>query len=274
MTMEYFETHAHYDTPEYDADRDAILRSVSDAGVSHILNVSYETGSSARSVALAGQYPWIHAAVGIHPQYIQCFDESAKTLLRELVQHPSVVAVGECGLDYFAWKSGKKEADGISAQTDIIAERERQMEAFRWQMELAAQAGLPVVVHSRAAGPDTMQILREFPSASGVMHSFSYSVEMALECVKLGWNIGIGPVITRPGARKIREVAEKVPLERLLIETDCPYQVTESCRGQRGDSRMLAQTAAEIAGIKGISAEEVAETTTANAGKLFSTSPI
>ena len=269
-----FDTHAHYDTPEYDTDRVEMLRFVRDAGVLHILNVSYDMGSSERSVALSEEYPFLCAAVGVHPQYIRGLDKeashvTAKMRLQELVRHPAVVAVGECGLDYYEMKSGKKEDAKMRSQADITAECEQQKAAFRWQMELAAQTGLPVVVHSRASGADTMQILREFPAVHGVMHGFSYSAEIALECVKLGWYIGIGPVITRTGTRKIREVVEKLPVERLLIETDCPFQTTESCRGRLGDSRMLTEIVSEIALIKGLSPEEVAGVTTESSVKLF-----
>ena len=260
-----FDTHAHYDTPEYDTDRAETLRFVRDAGVLHILNVSYDMTSSARSVALAEAYPFVRAAVGVHPLYIRDFDDAAKQELQALLRHPSVVAAGECGLDYYALKN-RRTGDVVLPEADV---RRQQREVFAWQLQLCVQSGLPAVVHSVAAAQDTLELLRAYPTVRGVMHGFSYSVEVAMECVKMGWRIGIGMGITRPGARKIREVAAKIPIEAMLIETDCPYQVTDSMRGERGDSRMLSEIVPEIAKLRGISPEEVVMATTENASRLF-----
>ena len=255
-----FDSHAHYTEPDFDADRESILRKVRENGIEHILNVSYDKASSEQSVLLAERQEGVYAAAGVHPLYCDRADVQGEAWLRTMIRSGALTALGEFGLDYY----NEKKRHGTAYPS-----RARQWECFDMQMKLCAQSGLPAVLHSRAAAQDTVRMLQSYPMVRGVLHGFSYSGEVALACVRLGWYIGIGTALTRANARRICEVVQVVPMEHLLIETDCPFQTTESRRGQRGDSRMLMEIAERIALLKNIPYEEAAHTAAENAAKLF-----
>jgi TatD DNase family protein len=251
----YFDTHAHYDDKQFDADRAALLgRILPENGIELIVNVGSSMQTSREAAALAEQYDYIYAAAGVHPNEAEEYDIDE---LERLVAHPKVVAIGEIGLDYHYPEPS----------------REVQMAAFAAQMELAAKVKLPVVIHDRDAHEDCLRVVKDFcrryPELRGVFHCYSGSAEMAEEIVKLGWSISFTGVITFKNARRTREAAAVIPAERIMIETDCPYLSPEPNRGKRNDSSNLRYIAAAIAAIKGISLEEAAKLTTDNGRRFF-----
>ncbi len=249
-----FDTHAHYDDRQFDSDREELLLSMADHGVGNIVNVSASYASCAQVVELAQKYPFLYAAVGVHPDEVGGLNEETFARMKELFQKPKVVAVGEIGLDYY-WD---KESHDV------------QKKWFIRQLDLARELGLPVVIHSREAAADTMAVVKEFgKDLTGVLHCFSYSKEMAGEYVKMGYYIGVGGVVTFKNARKLREVVAEIPLESILLETDCPYLAPEPNRGKRNFSGNLVFVARKIAEIKGISYEEVVVQTEKNARRLY-----
>lgn len=249
----YFDSHAHLDDKCFQPDFDAILARMRENGVTGMMNIGCDLPSSERSVALAEQYDWIWAAVGSHPDDADHVDEARIERYRALCQSPRVRAIGEIGLDYH--------------YEDVP--REVQKRAFRMQMALARELSLPVVVHEREAHEDGLRIVDEFPEVKGVFHCYSGSLEMAKELVRRGWYIGFTGVITFKNARKAVEVAEKIPLDRILIETDCPYMAPEPFRGRRNDPSLVPFVAKKIAELRGISAEAAASATAENARRLF-----
>ena len=251
--MTLFDTHAHYDARRFDQDRHDLLGAMARNGVGRILNAGCDLASSRASVALAHRYGFLWAAVGSHPDDADRVDQARIEAYRELAADPRVAAIGEIGLDYH--------------YEDVP--REIQQKAFRMQMELARALKLPVIVHEREAHQDGMAIVSEFPEVRGVFHCYSGSLEMARELVKRGWYIGFTGVLTFKNARKALEVAENVPLNRLLLETDCPYMAPEPHRGRRCDSTMLVHTAAKLAEIRGLPLEDVARITWENGSRLF-----
>lgn len=251
--MEYFDSHAHLDDKRFDEDRAEIMQELPKVGVTRVMSIGCDLPSSRASIALAEQYPFVYAAVGSHPDDADHVDAELLQTYRTLAAHPKVRAIGEIGLDYH--------------YEDVP--RTVQQQAFRAQMALAQELNLPVIVHEREAHGDGMEIVRAFPQVRGVFHCYSGSLEMAKELVRLGWYIGFTGVITFKNARKAVEVAEWLPLERILIETDCPYMAPEPYRGRRNDSRYVPWMARKIAEIKGISEETVAAATTQNAKNLF-----
>ena len=253
--MQIFDSHAHYDANAFRIDREEVLASLPERGVCGVINCGASLEGCYESVALAEGYPYIYAAVGLHPEDL--LDAPADWLKRieALLSHPKVVAVGEIGLDYY-WKEN--------------APREAQREAFAMQLELAAKHNLPVIIHDREAHGDTMELLRKY-RPRGVLHCFSGSVEMMKEAVSLGLYIGLGGAVTFKNARVPVEVAREAPLDRLLTEADCPYMAPVPFRGKRCDSTMIAYTAEKIAEARGISADEVLEAGRRNAEELFGT---
>ncbi|MDO4531041.1 MAG: TatD family hydrolase [Bacillota bacterium] len=252
--MEYFESHAHYDDRRFKHDREELLGELLPAsGVSHIINIGCDVKSSEMSVRMADKYDYIYAAVGVHPH--ELYDMSSQTIekLRKLSDHKKVVAIGEIGLDYHY----------------DTHPREFQRFWFIQQLRLAEETGLPVVIHSREASQDTFDIIERSKVRRGSIHCYSGSAEMAKEYVKMGFHIGIGGVVTFPNAKKLVEVVEAIPLESILIETDCPYLAPAPNRGKRNDSANLKYVVEKIAEIKGVTAEKVAEITKKNAEKLF-----
>lgn len=252
-----FETHAHYEDNRFDEDRDQILGELGKNGIETVVNVGSTFETSKTSIALAEKYPHVYAAIGVHPSEIDCLDDYVYEWIQTNATHPKVVSIGEIGLDYY-WE---KEA----------AQRDKQKDAFIRQMEIARKVKLPIIVHSRDAAADTLEIMKSHNAheIGGVIHCYGYSVEMAREFVKMGYYIGIGGVVTFKNARVLKEVATEIPLEHIVLETDCPYMAPEPHRGQRNSSLYLPYVAEQIAELKGISVEEVIKVTRENGYKLF-----
>ena len=250
----YFDSHAHLDAPEFDADRAAIIEKMQTAQVTGMMDVGCDAASSRRAVQLAERYDWCWAAVGTHPDSAPEVTDALLAEYRALCQNPRVRAIGEIGLDYHYPDNPPREV---------------QREAFRRQLALAQELRLPVIVHDRDAHGESLELVEQFPDVRGVFHCYSGSLETAKRLVALGWYIGFTGVITFKNARKAVEVAEWLPLSRTLIETDCPYMTPEPYRGRRNDPSLVPYMAAKIAEIKGISPEQVARATAENAKKLF-----
>lgn len=249
-----FDSHAHYDDEQFDEDREELLLHMKDEGVGTILNVGASLDGCRRSVELSEKYPFIYAAVGVHPDETGDLNEETFGELEQLLQREKVVAVGEIGLDYH-WD---------------IQPRDVQKEWFVRQLDLARTHHFPVCIHSRDAAEDTLCIMQEHAKdLEGVIHCFSYSPEFAREYVKMGFYIGIGGVVTFKNAKKLKQVAIETPIERILLETDCPYLAPEPYRGKRNCSVYLNQVAAEIANLKEMDVKSVIDITRENARKLF-----
>ena len=249
-----FDTHAHMDDRRFDTDRDTVLQGLQDKGVALVMNPGCSLESSRNAIALAEQYDFVYAAVGSHPDVA---DEVNEAMLEEYGKlcklHSKVKAIGEIGIDYH--------------YEDIP--RELQLKAFRMQMELAREVGLPAIVHEREAHEDGMAVVREFPDVTGVFHCYSGSAEMAKVLVDKGWYIGFTGVLTFKNARKAIEVVRAIPLERIVLETDCPYMAPEPFRGKRNDPGYLFRMAEKLAEVKEMSLEEIHEITTENGKRLY-----
>lgn len=249
-----FDTHAHYDDETFDADRDSLLAAMPQEGVGLILDPGCDIVTSKKAVALAAQYPHVYAAVGYHPENCAPYTPSDLDVLREMARNPKVVAIGEIGLDYY-WEQNPP--------------RELQQEVFRAQLALAQERNLPVIVHDRDAHADCLAIVKEFPAVRGVFHCYSGSVEMARELWKLGWYTGFDGPVTYKNARKTVEVAQEVPMDQLLLETDSPYMAPVPVRGTRNDSRNIRHIAEKIAELRGMTADEVIRIAADNGRRLF-----
>ena len=249
----YFDTHAHYDSGAFNADREEILAALPEAGVALVVNPGCEVRSSETAIALAERFPHVWAAVGIHPEDMADMSDGDLDKIEQLSKHPRCVAVGEIGLDYY-WDASRKE---------------EQKALFIEQLRLALRRDLPVIVHDREAHGDCLDIVRQFPGLRGVFHCYSGSVEMAQELLKRGWYLGFDGPITYKNARKALEVLEICPPDRILIETDSPYLSPVPMRGKRNDSRNLVYVTEKIAEIKGITPQEAAAITMENGKKLF-----
>ena len=249
-----FDTHAHYDDAQFDADREALLSAMPENGVGLILDPGCDLESSRAAIALAEQYPHVYAAVGYHPENCAPYTDADLDILRRLAQHPKVVAIGEIGLDYY-WEQNPP--------------KEFQQAVFRAQLALARELDLPVIVHDREAHADCLAIVKEFPGVRGVFHCYSGSVEMARELWKLGWYLGLDGPVTYKNARKTVEVAAEVPLERLLLETDSPYMAPVPVRGTRNDSRNIRCIAEKIAEIRNMTADAIIRIAADNGKRLF-----
>ena len=252
-----FETHAHYDDAAFDEDREALLARLPKENIETVINVGASLQGARNSMELAHQYPFMYAAVGVHPSDISDLSEEAMEELATMAKDRRCVAIGEIGLDYY-WD---KEADVQAAQR----------EWFRRQLQLARDTKLPVIIHSRDAAEDTLHIMKEASAMEipGVIHCYSYSPEMAAEFVKLGYHIGVGGVVTFKNSRKLKETVEQIPLDRILLETDCPYMAPEPFRGMRNDSTYIPYVIEIIAKIRGITQDEVMVATRENARRLF-----
>lgn len=253
MYKNIFDTHAHYDDESFDEDRDELLSSLFSGSVSHIINCGCDLKSSLSTLALAEKYPDLYAAVGVHAHEAADCTQEDLAKIKKLYSHKKVVAVGEIGLDYHY----------------DFSPRDRQLEVFTEQVKLANELSLPVIIHDREAHADTLNILKEL-RPKGVVHCFSGSAEMAREIIKLGLYIGLGGAVTFKNAVKPIEVAEFVPLDRLLLETDAPYMTPVPHRGKRCDSSYIAFTAEKIAGVKGMDVQELIDICHENSRKLFS----
>lgn len=249
-----FESHAHYDSQKFDEDRDELLKSMPENGVGTIVNSAADWDSVTEVVELAQKYPHVYAAVGMHPDEVGDLDEERFAYLKAQCQKEKVVAVGEIGLDYY-WDN---EAHDV------------QKKWFIRQLELARELDLPVIIHSRDAAADTLEIMQTYAKGlRGVIHCFSYSKELAREYVKMGFYIGVGGVVTFKNGKKLKEIVEEIPLERILLETDSPYLAPVPFRGKRNSSLYIRYIAQEIANLKGISYEEVVAQTEENGKQLF-----
>ena len=249
----YFDTHAHYDDRAFDADRDTLLEAVHATGVERIVDPGCTRASSRAALALAERFPFVYAAVGIHPEELDDSTPEALEEIAALAEHPKCAAIGEIGLDYY-WDAEHKEAQKL---------------LFRQQIALALELDKPVIVHDREAHGDSLAIVRDYPGLRGVFHCFSGSAEMAQELLRRGWYLGFDGPVTYKNARKTLEVLDICPLERILIETDSPYLSPVPNRGKRNDSRNLRYIAAAIAERKGITPEELAAVTLENGRRLF-----
>lgn len=251
----FIDSHAHLDDKRFDADRDMIIKNLKENKVDYVFNIGADLESSETSVKLANQYDNIYAVVGVHPHSAKEVDENTIDRLKELSKEEKVIAIGEIGLDYYYDNSP----------------RDLQVKWFKEQIKLAKEVNLPIVIHTRDASQETFDILKENAKDHPViMHCYSGSVEMAEEYVKLGYYISIAGPLTFKNARIPKEVVENIPMDRLLIETDCPYLTPVPYRGKRNEPMFVKYVAEEMAKIKGISVEEVGRITSRNLQKAFS----
>ena len=249
-----FDTHAHLDDRAFDEDRAELLASLPGAGLALVMNPGCSLESSRNAAALANENDYIYAAVGSHPDVADEVNEEVLEEYRQLCrQNPKVRAIGEIGLDYYY---------------ETIP-RETQQKAFRLQMELARELKMPVIIHERDAHDDAMRIVKEFKDVTGVFHCYSGSAEMARQLVNMGWYIGFTGVLTFKNARKAVETAERIPLDRIVLETDCPFMAPEPFRGKRNDPGYLYRMAQRLAEIRGITPEEAQAATLENAKRLY-----
>ncbi len=250
-----FESHAHYDNAAFGEDREVLLSSLKEHNIGYVLNIASDLSSIESTVALAEKFPFVYAAVGVHPSETGELTEDNFKWVKEQCLQKKVVAVGEIGLDYY-WDNVEKDV---------------QKKWFVRQLALANEVKLPVVIHSRDAAKDTLDVMRAEKEVEkrGVIHCFSYTKETAREFLNMGYVFGIGGVITFKNSRKLRECVEYLPMESILLETDSPYLAPVPYRGRRNCSLYLPYVVAEIARIKGISEEEVISVTEKNAERLF-----
>ena len=249
-----FDTHAHMDDRAFQEDRDEILEGLAGKGVGLVMNPGCSLASSRNAIALAEKYPHIYAAVGTHPDSADEVNDAVLEEYRRLCKlHPKVKAIGEIGLDYY--------------YEDIP--RDVQKKAFIAQLELAKELDLPVVVHERDAHDDGMTIIKQFPTVTGVFHCYSGSAEMARQLVKMGWYIGFTGVLTFKNARKAVETAQSIPLDRIVIETDCPFMSPEPFRGRRNDPTRVYRMAEKLAELRDISVEQARAITFENGKRLY-----
>ncbi len=252
-----FETHAHYEDDAFDIDRQELLKQLPGQGIEYVVNVSSGITTVDKVLALAEQYSYIYAAVGIHPGDSMSLNEERFAWLKERAKHPRVVAIGEIGLDYY-WDT---------------PDREIQKLWFERQLELARELKLPLVIHSRDAANDTYNMMKEAKAEElgGIIHCFGYGVEQARQYLNKGFYLGIGGVVTFTNGKKLKEVVTYAPIEQLVLETDCPYLAPVPHRGERNNSLYLNYVAKEIATLKGMEVQEVIRITNDNAKKLYFT---
>jgi TatD DNase family protein len=248
-----FDTHAHLNDPAFDPDRDELIKGLPEKGIGFVMNAGCSLESSRDCIALAEAYPFIYASVGSHPDSAGEVNEDVIEQYRAMCRHDRVKAIGEIGLDYY--------------YEDIP--REIQQKAFRMQLELAKELNMPVIVHERDAHQDGLMIVKDYPGVTGVFHCYSGSAEMARQLVNMGWYIGFTGVLTFKNARKAVETASSVPLDRIVLETDCPFMAPEPFRGKRCDPGYLYRMAEKLAELRGICVEEVHAITTENAKRLY-----
>ena len=252
--MPIFDTHAHYDASAFNADREAMLSALPEAGVGLVVDPGCDLPSSRAALTLAEQFPHVYAAVGIHPEDCAGYTDADLDTLRALCRHDKAVAIGEIGLDYY-WAENPP--------------RDFQQRVFRRQLELALELDMPVIIHDREAHGDSLAIVEEYPGLRGVFHCFSGSPEMAAELLKRGWYLGFDGPITYTNAKRAPEVAAITPLDRILVETDAPYMTPVPFRGKRNDSRYLPYVIEKLAAWKGVTVQEMTEATFANGKRLF-----
>ncbi|MCR4588284.1 MAG: TatD family hydrolase [Lachnospiraceae bacterium] len=253
-----FDSHAHYDDEAFENDYNRLLEEMPQKGIGHVCDVGASMESSQRALLLAQTYPYVYAAVGIHPEHADTLENGSHSLeeLRAMASHEKVVAIGEIGLDYHYEDNPSPEV---------------QQKWFRQQIRLAKEVKLPIIIHSRDAAADTFAIMKEenAKEAGGVLHCYSYSAEMARQFLAFDFYFGFGGVVTFKNAKKAKQAVEAVPLDHILLETDCPYMAPEPHRGERNSSLFLPHIARAIGEIKGISTEEVIRVTEENAFRMF-----
>lgn len=250
-----FESHAHYDDSAFDKDRDELLESLQEKGVEYVVNIGASIQTTKNTIALAEKYSFIYGAVGVHPSETDELDKEKLLWLKEQCANPKIVAVGEIGLDYY-WDE---------------PDRKIQKKWFERQLQMAREVNLPVIIHSRDAAKDTLDMMKdaEAEKIGGVIHCFSYTKEIAREYLNMDFSFGIGGVATFQNAKKLKEAVEYIPMEKILLETDSPYLAPMPYRGKRNSSLYLSFIAEEIARIKGLTYEEVVSITAKNAKELF-----
>ena len=256
-----FETHAHYDDEKFDADRVELLSHLlRENNIGNIVNVGATFRGCKDSIKLAEEYDNVYAAIGIHPEEIDEINEDVINWLRENSSNPKVVAIGEIGLDYYWVKEPEQRA--------------KQRLWFDRQMDLALELNLPVIIHSRDAAEDTLNTIIRYNTQGlkGIVHCYSYSKEIAMEYVKMGWYIGVGGVVTFKNGRKLVETVEAIPIESIVLETDCPYMAPVPHRGERNSSIYLSHVAEKIAELKGLTVKEVEDITYENALRVYTKS--
>lgn len=249
------DTHAHYDDEAFDGDREELLKQLEENGIEAVVNITADLNSVESTLALVKKYSFIYGTAGVHPDQVRELDEDKLAWLKETAKEPKIVAIGEIGLDYY-WKESEPEV---------------QKHWFLRQMDLAEDTGLPVVIHSRDAANDTLELMKNHRAEKigGVIHCFSYGKEMAREYLNMGFFLGIGGVLTFKNGKKLKEVVEYAPLSQLVLETDSPYLAPEPYRGKRNSSLYLPQVVQEIAKLKRIEPEQVMEVTRENAKRLY-----
>lgn len=252
----FFDTHAHYDDKAFDEDRDGLLNNLHEKGVELIIDPGCTLESSEAAIELAEKYSFVYAAVGIHPEELSDFTDGKLKEIEKLAKHPKCAAIGEIGLDYY-WDDTHKQ---------------EQKELFIRQIELALRLDRPVIIHDREAHGDSLEIVSRYKELRGVFHCYSGSAEMAAELLKMGWYLGFDGPVTYKNARKVIEVLEICPSDRMLIETDSPYLSPVPMRGKRNDSSNLEYVVGKIAQIKGESFEEICRITMENGKRLFNIS--
>ncbi|SHI03306.1 TatD family hydrolase [Clostridium grantii] len=249
-----FDTHAHYDDERFDEDRETVITELRENGVAAVLNCGSSLKGTLASLKLSEEHNFFYAAIGIHPECANEFDEEVYNQLKKMALDTKVKAIGEIGLDYY-WEENPSK--------DI------QIKVMRKQMELARELNLPVVIHDREAHEDVLNIIKDYPEVRGVIHSFSGSVEFAKECLKQGYYIGFTGVVTFKNAKKIKNVAKEIPLNRILVETDCPYMTPEPHRGKRNRSDYIPNIIKTIAELRAVSFKDIEEASIKNAQELF-----
>lgn len=250
-----FDSHAHYDDEQFAKDRDALLKNLKNQGVGYVVDVAAELGSIPQIIELTKQYDFVYGTAGVHPESVQELTDKNIHMIIDALKEEKIVAVGEIGLDYH-----RKGYD-----------KELQKHWFRVQLDIAREHHLPVVIHSRDAAQDTLDFMREWKAweVGGVIHCYAYGTDLAKQFTDMGFYIGIGGVLTFSNAKKLKEVAEEIPLENIVLETDCPYLAPEPYRGKRNNSAYISYVAEALAQIKSCPVEQVISVTEENAKKLY-----
>lgn len=251
-----FDSHAHYDSHQYDEDREEVLLGLKDRNVAKIVDISADLDGIAKVLELADKYDFVYASVGVHPDEVEELTDADLDYMRQQCKHSKVVAIGEIGLDYF-----REEEYGKS--------RDKQKEWFRKQLELARELDLPVIIHSRDACEDTLAIMKEYSDLRYVMHCYSYTKETAKELLNMNCIFGIGGVVTFKNSKKLKEAVEFIPVDKIILETDCPYLAPDPFRGTRNDSGLISYVIEEIARIKELDPKYVEQTCWENTHKFY-----
>ncbi|MBL7170722.1 MAG: TatD family hydrolase [Candidatus Omnitrophica bacterium] len=253
--LRVIDTHAHLDFPQYNQDREELIKRTQQEGIDYIINVGTTLAGSRRSIELAKKYDFIYASVAIHPHYAEEIDDQGLKDLEEIASSPKVVAIGETGLDFY------KNLSSPQAQEKL----------FRWSIRCAQKLSLPLIIHSRDAAEDTLRILQEEKGEKlrGVLHCYSYPWPIAEKILQMGFYISVAGQVTFPKSQTLRDVVKGIPPERMLLETDCPFLAPQEFRGKRNEPAYVKYIARELSNIYGLSIKDIALITSQNAKKLF-----